>query len=725
MKIDRSILQANDQNIGDFGDPDKIESSINHLANTIDTNDSEVEVLKSDNSSNKGRLNVIEGDINTLKGDNTTNKSKISALESDNSSNKSRIGTLESDNTSNKQRITSNEGNISYNEARLDNLLRNTQQASEVVDARMKEDGTLYPILGDRLNAVDSQLAQTMKGLVDVEIYGAVADGMTDSTEAIKTAITKGDIIYFPNKHYKVTDELVFKHGQTIFAPNGVVLDGTNFLGVNGNNVVKVINEGANYTALPNVTIDLVKGEQQLTFLSAHNLNTGDIICLYDNTDYSWSSARTYYKKSEFCKVASIISDTEVLLDNPIFDNYDATTNVNFGIYKMNMGIFNVIGSLEVIQGKQGDYYAITIERVKDFNADLKAHAKNGSYTAINLSQCYNGHLKGTAIHEKLSTLGGDYGLAVSNCQHITADGYFHGARHGVTTGGGNGTGCIINRDINIKGTLKTLGNAQGLGLHGNIDIFTFDGVCFGGMAIAGMNSKVKGTVYGDSTGNCVQFSEVKGFNHDLSGLTCISKGNPSPKGVVDFGGTTAAEVNNMLGGTLDLSRVKIDAPSALVGIVVRARNAVVLPNEERNIDLSFSNIKLSTELGSLTYNIRDSSASKNFDSINESGMIFNVANRALLNVNNHFLKKQKGRTSFTITAGQTYKDVTVTFPNSYPDGYIPAISVNLEIGQSGTKPLIVRVSAVSKSSFIFTINNFDHTAFESSLSNYFSWVAQ
>lgn len=38
-KIDRSILQANDQSMGQYGDPDKIESSITHLADKIDEND--------------------------------------------------------------------------------------------------------------------------------------------------------------------------------------------------------------------------------------------------------------------------------------------------------------------------------------------------------------------------------------------------------------------------------------------------------------------------------------------------------------------------------------------------------------------------------------------------------------------------------------------------------------------------------------------------------------
>lgn len=42
MKIDRAILANNDQSLGMIADPNKLEDSINHLANVIDANDDEV-----------------------------------------------------------------------------------------------------------------------------------------------------------------------------------------------------------------------------------------------------------------------------------------------------------------------------------------------------------------------------------------------------------------------------------------------------------------------------------------------------------------------------------------------------------------------------------------------------------------------------------------------------------------------------------------------------------
>lgn len=40
-KVDRSVLTANDQSMGQYGDPDKLEASISHLADKIDGNDNE------------------------------------------------------------------------------------------------------------------------------------------------------------------------------------------------------------------------------------------------------------------------------------------------------------------------------------------------------------------------------------------------------------------------------------------------------------------------------------------------------------------------------------------------------------------------------------------------------------------------------------------------------------------------------------------------------------
>lgn len=201
-KVDRSILAANDQQMGQFGDPDKLESSISHLADAIDGNDTDISTLKTDNSSNKGRLADIENDVALLEIDNTTNKNKISNLETDNASNKSKISNLELDNASHKTRLTGHDSQISSQSQRIDNLLYNNPQPSEVVDAR-----GLFPVLGQRLNQMDQRIDELG---VNVKSYGAKGDGVTDDTAAIQQAAQAaiGKYLFFPAGTYLVSQPI-------------------------------------------------------------------------------------------------------------------------------------------------------------------------------------------------------------------------------------------------------------------------------------------------------------------------------------------------------------------------------------------------------------------------------------------------------------------------------------------------------------------------------------
>lgn len=105
-------------------------------------------------------------------------------------------------------------------EKTFDQLVINAGNSNaEIVDARVKSDGTSYSKLGDRLNEVDSQLEHNTSGIKDISIniksFGAKGDGITDDTQAIQDALnycTEHRLkLYFPIGVYSINETLTFK----------------------------------------------------------------------------------------------------------------------------------------------------------------------------------------------------------------------------------------------------------------------------------------------------------------------------------------------------------------------------------------------------------------------------------------------------------------------------------------------------------------------------------
>lgn len=86
---------------------------------------------------------------------------------------------------------------------RVNDIIADGDSSAEVVDARGG-----YPVLGDRLNATDAQLADFA---INVKSYGAVGDGVTDDTDAINAAIqaAANAVLYFPPGTYSISGSLV------------------------------------------------------------------------------------------------------------------------------------------------------------------------------------------------------------------------------------------------------------------------------------------------------------------------------------------------------------------------------------------------------------------------------------------------------------------------------------------------------------------------------------
>lgn len=117
---------------------------------------------------------------------------------------------------------------------RVNNIIADGDSSAEVVDARGG-----YPVLGDRLNATDAQLADTTKkiGFIrNVKEFGAKGDGSTDDTAAFQMAInslgSQGGCLYVPRGYYIITDTLVINRPIELIGEGYSWSDGTTILSI-------------------------------------------------------------------------------------------------------------------------------------------------------------------------------------------------------------------------------------------------------------------------------------------------------------------------------------------------------------------------------------------------------------------------------------------------------------------------------------------------------------
>lgn len=379
-----------------------------------------------------------------------------------------------------------------------------------------------------------------------------------------------------------VTDkELHFPFGTMLRTFGDVVIDASAAI-VSGNfpNSCVVRIGGGSFSAIPDLSINYAAGANLLTFASAHGLAVGDVFAIYNPTDFSYSSFRDYYRAGEFCRVAAVTSSTQVRLVTPLYAGYTAAA---VDVYKMNGGSFNLSGSLKVIAPEAiSTVMGVRAQRLIDSDiTGMKAYSKQSS-SAMELEKCFNVAGSGLVLEQGLlSGTGNDYGLVISNCQHIRADGYFSSSRHGVTTGGYGDTGSVPCRDIAVRGTASTTfeGGAHAVNTHGNTEHFLFDGRIYGGFDGGGNFIQLRGEVHADaSEGIAIYHAEMTGYSRDYSGVRVYSLGNPQTigRGVVDCGGNnTSSAAADTIGGTFDCSGMVVDSPNAAALFRLVQRNSV------------------------------------------------------------------------------------------------------------------------------------------------------
>lgn len=92
---------------------------------------------------------------------------------------------------------------------------------------------------------------------INVKMYGAIGDGITDDTKAIKNAVLSNETVYFPNGEYIVNDTIILKskHSITGESKNNTLIK---YVGDNTDTLKAVLSseDGAYDTEIKNISID-------------------------------------------------------------------------------------------------------------------------------------------------------------------------------------------------------------------------------------------------------------------------------------------------------------------------------------------------------------------------------------------------------------------------------------------------------------------------------------
>src|SRR5690606_3340255 len=90
---------------------------------------------------------------------------------------------------------------------------------------------------------------------------------------------------------------------------------------------VNTITGSGSLEDLPALSGNIAQHSRTITFAAAPDLAPGDAFILHNSNDSSFSTARTYYRAGEFCRVDSV-SGATVTLTSPTYGAYTIGANI-------------------------------------------------------------------------------------------------------------------------------------------------------------------------------------------------------------------------------------------------------------------------------------------------------------------------------------------------------------------------------------------------------------
>ena len=373
------------------------------------------------------------------------------------------------------------------------------------------------------INEVDSRLSAQ---LADIAVYarefGVVGDGVTDNSTTLLNTLkyANGREVILPTGTVKISQKVIY--------------DGRVNIKNNGNTTIDFSGGGSFSFAsplsnLPNLSSEIKAGQNLVTFSDHHGLKEGDVFIVYNSTDYSWATYRSYYRDGCMFRVDQVVSDTQLKIFGVSPGNY-AFSNVS--VFKLTGKGVNLNG-LEIIPNPTVNVqvWVDGHQRVNINNCEIKKGASN---TCVEIWRSFDVNIDNL----KAEVFGGDsYPLVISNSQKVTvSNSPLYSSRHSLALGGRDGDGSVPTRDVLIDHCHLWNRSDGGVGasdIHGNCENITYSDCYMNtGANMAGSNVKYSNcTIVGRNPeiypdGNCIFGTEVVSGTFEVENCRLITYGD-------------------------------------------------------------------------------------------------------------------------------------------------------------------------------------------------------
>ncbi len=308
------------------------------------------------------------------------------------------------------------------------------------------------------------------------ELFGAVADGVTDDIISINKAadfarLTNTKTLLFSSS-YKVGGAVSATDLTVDFKNNAKII------GTNGKTMMFAGNSSFPYPATYyNITADAVEGEDHIVCTNATMLaaiKEGDLINIISNKVFAEGNVQ-----GEIQKVHLIDGATgAITFRNFLHDSYAMSDTARICIYPMYKFSTRGLAKLEYPEWTIGDQIedlkstALWLRGIE--NADVNVEIRNAGGAGVQLTDCYEPDIHARTF--SVDVAGEGYGCVVS-CSTMRArvTGNFVGSRHPIAHGGGS-TGVPWESYIyNVVSVISVVNPGAGFDVHDNVGSVTFN----------------------------------------------------------------------------------------------------------------------------------------------------------------------------------------------------------------------------------------------------------